>query len=287
MQILKNKNLTSLFNNYAMGPTPMGGRSRWRKHGRWARRRNWKLGRRTCGGKRMSQVSYRIRSWCPWYADNVGIHFGSFFWQPRWPGTQRTRQRAKVDGTWQRTWKRTRPWTGQRGTRGESERWFQQRRSGRRFSVFIRRGRKAGQTDVLYMLVGGRWWRRSNRKWIKRTRSRTSRYRTWRRRQIRKRRTATHSESSSAHSTPSLKTKEQMKKPRTPTSKRETRTSSTTPLMSPEKFANPLMANLQRPGGPPLPGPNGPYPPEWDCLVNPSRGCRSREPLVLCRCITV
>ena len=32
--------------------------------------------RRTCGGKRMSQVSYRIRWLCPWYADKVGIHFG-------------------------------------------------------------------------------------------------------------------------------------------------------------------------------------------------------------------
>ncbi|XP_046463752.1 transducin-like enhancer protein 4 isoform X2 [Daphnia pulex] len=70
-----------------------------------------------------------------------------------------------------------------------------------------------------------------------------------------------HSGSSSARSTPSLKTKEHMEKPTTPTSKGGTPTSSSTPALPPG--ANPLMGSLQRPGagGPPLPGPYGPYPP--------------------------
>jgi groucho len=72
-----------------------------------------------------------------------------------------------------------------------------------------------------------------------------------------------HSGSSSARSTPSLKTKEHMEKPTTPTSKGGTPTSSSTPALPPGAVANPLMGSLQRPGagGPPLPGPYGPYPP--------------------------
>jgi groucho len=52
-----------------------------------------------------------------------------------------------------------------------------------------------------------------------------------------------------------------MEKPTTPTSKGGTPTSSSTPALPPG--ANPLMGSLQRPGagGPPLPGPYGPYPP--------------------------
>ena len=75
-----------------------------------------------------------------------------------------------------------------------------------------------------------------------------------------------HSGSSSARSTPSLKTKEHMEKPTTPTSKGGTPTSSSAGGLPPGSSAaaaaavaaNPLMASL-RPGGPPLP--YGPYPP--------------------------
>ena len=70
-----------------------------------------------------------------------------------------------------------------------------------------------------------------------------------------------HSGSSSARSTPSLKTKEHSEKPATPTSKGgSTPTSSSTPGMPPGA-ANPLMPALRPGAGPPLPGPYGPYPP--------------------------
>ena len=88
-----------------------------------------------------------------------------------------------------------------------------------------------------------------------------------------------HSGSSSARSTPSLKTKEHLEKPSTPTSKGggSTPTSCSTPGMPPGAPNPGLMPSLRPGAGPPqLPGPYGPYPPGMPGI--PGQMARIPEP---------
>ena len=121
------------------------------------------------------------------------------------------------------------------------------------FSVFIRRGGMAGQTHALYMLASSqrraqrRWWR-PMRKFRKRKRSRTSRYRTYR--------TATFAFRIFFRPLDAL-TQNQRVHGETDNTNIQMRNThifahSGALRSTPEAVANPIMAGLQRPSGPPL-----------------------------------